>query len=417
MWRLQSEEIRSRVQKSVDSVQITDIHTHLYDPAFGGLLLWGIDDLLVYHYLIAEGFRHLEISYDDFWGLSKEEQADLIWKALFIERSPISEACRGVITTLNALGLEPKKHNLGSIRQWFAGWTVQDYTSHCLDLAGVKSVYMTNSPFDEEERAVWDAGFRQDKRFQGGLRLDPLVLGWNESGKALQELGFKTRQDLGGRTIPEIRRFLEDWTARVEAHYLMLSLPPDFCYPGTAVCHRILEEALLPHCREYGLPLALMMGVKRRVNPRLGLAGDGVGRVELETLAALCEKFPENKFLVTVLSRENQQELCVLARKFRNLHIFGCWWFTNVPSIMDEMTRMRLELLGTSFTAQHSDARVLDQLIYKWKHSRDIIGKVLGDKYVELNATGWRVTEEELQRDIEGLFGGAFQDFRKLKLS
>ena len=25
--------------------------------------------------------------------------------------------------------------------------------------------------------------------------------------------------------------------------------------------------------------------------------------------------------------------LCVTARKFRNLHVFGCWWFMNVPSI------------------------------------------------------------------------------------
>ena len=31
-----------------------DIHTHLYEAAFGELLLWGIDELLIYHYLVAE---------------------------------------------------------------------------------------------------------------------------------------------------------------------------------------------------------------------------------------------------------------------------------------------------------------------------------------------------------------------------
>ena len=46
------------VQKAVASTPIYDIHTHLYDPAFGDLLLWGIDDLLVYHYLVAEVFRY-----------------------------------------------------------------------------------------------------------------------------------------------------------------------------------------------------------------------------------------------------------------------------------------------------------------------------------------------------------------------
>ena len=112
-----------------------------------------------------------------------------------------------------------------------------------------------------------------------------------------------------------------------------------------------------------------------------------------------------------MLSRENQHELCVLARKFRNLHIFGCWWFINVPSLIDETTRMRIEMLGLSFTPQHSDARVLDQLIYKWRHSRRIITDVLIEKYSDLAATGWTVTTAEIERDAKNLFGGAFQQF------
>ena len=35
-----------------------------------------------------------------------------------------------------------------------------------------------------------------------------------------------------------------------------------------------------------------------------------------------------------VLSVENQHELAVLARKFGNLHVYGCWWFCNTPSII-----------------------------------------------------------------------------------
>ena len=41
--------------------------------------------------------------------------------------------------------------------------------------------------------------------------------------------------------------------------------------------------------------------------------------------------------------------------------LLGCWWFVNNPSLIDEITRMRMELLGTSFIPQHSDARILDQ--------------------------------------------------------
>jgi hypothetical protein len=154
-----------------------------------------------------------------------------------------------------------------------------------------------------------------------------------------------------------------------------------------------------------------MLGVKRAVNPALDLAGDGVGRSDLAALQNLCAAHPEVRFLVTVLSRENQHELCVLARKFRNLHIFGCWWFTNIPEVIDEMTRMRLELLGTSFTPQHSDARVLDQVIYKWEHSRRLIARALTCKYLDLASVGWEPTEQEIRRDVAELFGGNFASF------
>ena len=43
-----------QIEDLVMSAPVTDIHTHLYDPAFKELLLWGIDDLLVYHYLVSE---------------------------------------------------------------------------------------------------------------------------------------------------------------------------------------------------------------------------------------------------------------------------------------------------------------------------------------------------------------------------
>ena len=81
------------------------------------------------------------------------------------------------------------------------------------------------------------------------------------------------------------------------------------------------------------------------------------------------------------------------------------------PSLIEEITRMRFEMLGSSIIPQHSDARVLDQLIYKWTHSRKIIADVLYDKYKDLTDTGWTLTEEEIRRDVEKLFGGAFRDF------
>jgi len=138
-----------------------------------------------------------------------------------------------------------------------------------------------------------------------------------------------------------------------------------------------------------------------------------VGISNLTSLRNLCAGHPENKFMATILARENQHEACVLARKFRNLHLFGCWWFTNVPSLIDEISRLRLELIGLSFTPQHSDARVLDQVIYKWQHSREILARILAEKYSALADTGWAFSRSEVQRDMRDLFGGAFERFCK----
>ncbi|HEX8291163.1 MAG TPA: hypothetical protein VF570_05385, partial [Pyrinomonadaceae bacterium] len=166
-----------------------------------------------------------------------------------------------------------------------------------------------------------------------------------------------------------------------------------------------------PTAREHGLPFALMVGVRRGVNPALRAAGDGLGRADVSAVERLCAENPEVRFLSTFLSRENQHELCVSARKFQNLLPFGCWWFLNNPSIIREVTRERLELLGASFVAQHSDARVLEQLIYKWKHSRRVIAEALTESYERLLESGRAVTRGEVERDAARLFDGNFREW------
>ena len=404
-------ELASLVGRVVLSSPIVDIHTHLYDPAFGPLLLWGIDEQLVYHYLVAESFRYLDLPYDAFWRLSTTEKADRVWQCIFRDRSPLSEAARGVVTSLHRLGIEPRAGDLPALRRWFANWKVDDFITRCMEVAGVSEIFMTNSPFDDVERPIWEAGFSRDPRFEAALRIDPLLVQWPAAAAKLRDWRYIDSCVLDQRSFDGSRRFLADSATRIKARYVMVSLGPDFRYPAPTDAAAVIDNIVLPFCKESGLPFALMLGVKRAVNPALQLAGDGVGRSDLAALENLCAAHPDVRFLVTVLSRENQHELCVLARKFRNLHVFGCWWFTNVPSVIEEMTRERVELLGLIFTPQHSDARVLDQIVYKWEHSRQIVAKVLVDKYTSLATSGWWPTEPEIRRDVAALFGGNFRRF------
>lgn len=408
--------LKSAVKKIVAETRITDIHTHLYPKEFGALSLWGPDELLTYHYLIAEALRHSDISYDDFWSMIRRERADFIWETLFLKNSPISESRRGVLSVFKAFGLDLKTRDLASYRKYFESFGAADYMDRVFSLSGVKEVVMTNDPFDDAERAVWDKNIKIDPRFKAALRIDPLLNSWGESCARLAGWGYKVSADFSGETLSEIRRFLRDWVLRMQPLYMCVSLPPDFKMPDSSPQGRIIEECILPLAREHNLPFAMMIGVKRNVNPSLRLAADSVGKSDIDAVLYLLRKFPQNKFMVTMLSRENSHELCIAARKFRTLLVFGCWWFLNNPSLIEEMTKMRFELLGTSFIPQHSDARVLDQLVYKWAHSREIIGEVLFEKYKDIVNAGWSVSREEIQRDAGLLLGGNLYEFLKMKI-
>jgi hypothetical protein len=408
---LQSAAVTNLVSEIVEKTPVYDIHTHLYDPAFGDLLLWGIDELLTYHYLVAESFRVLPLSHQAFWALPKSRQAELIWDSLFIQNSPVSEACRGVLTTLQRLGFDLRKRDLPALRQHYATWKTEEFVTKVLEIAGIRKVCMTNSPFDDLERPVWENGFSRDPRFVAALRIDPLLLDWENTVPKLRAWGYEVHADFCSKTFSEVRRFLADWTQRIGAQYCMVSLGPDFEFPGTGATARLIEEAIMPHGREHNQAFALMIGVRRNVNPLLRLAGDSLGSTDVAAVERLCAAFPENKFLCTLLAREDQHALCVAARKFRNLHVFGCWWFMNNPSLIEEITRMRVELIGLSMTPQHSDCRVMDQLVYKWAHSRPILAKVLSEKYADLSATGWEPSRSEIERDVHRLLGGALEEF------
>jgi len=473
------DEIAGVVFGEVASAEAVDLHTHLLPPSHGPLCLWGIDELLTYHYLVAEYFLTAPptVSPESFYALTKSAQADLVWKALFLDRSPISEACRGVITTLVSLGLEGevKSRDLDKIREFYAEYRdsgekgAEDFSRRVYEGAGVRYAVMTNVPFDANEARCWRPRPKEyPPQYRSALRVDPLLAGDRKAVEtALSGSGYET-------TLDGARKYLNDWIDTMKPEYVMASTPHDFAAqrtgqgaggvkgnlanvtktglneealksPGafskladpSANCDAtkcdgeddgeasvvdensdLLSDVLMKVCEERDLPVALKIGARRGVNPSLMQAGDGLTgsnrqSADGEVLGRLCARFPKVRFLATFLGRSSQHEACVLTSKFRNLHLYGCWWFCNNPSMIEEITSMRVEMLGTAFTAQHSDARVLDQLLYKWPHSRAVIAGVLAGEYAKLAESTWVCTRGEVRRDVRRLFGGSYEEFMK----
>lgn len=403
--------LRQQVAMAVKTIPVIDVHSHVFPPEFGEMCLFGIDELLTYHYLIAETFRSTDATPVRFWQMTKVEQADLIWKTLFVENTPLSEATRGIVSILDAFGLDARSPDLREARAFFHSQNLREHIDRVLDMAGVSGVVMTNDPFDEPEARVWQSGVNHDSRFHASLRLDGLLNDWPGAAHTLVSQGFQVDASLSGSTAYEVRRFLDEWIARIKPLYLAVSFPADFKFPADDVRDKLIREVVLPTARTHNLAFTMMVGVRRGVNPALREAGDGLGHADVSAVERMCAENPDVRFLTTFLSRENQHELCVAARKFSNLMPFGCWWFLNTPSIVSEITRARLELIGPGFIPQHSDARVLEQLIYKWRHSRGVITESLSESYESLLKSGRAVTQQEIVRDVERMFSGNFRQW------
>ena len=395
---LSSEDISNKLLNIINSTPIFDLHTHLFPPNHEGYFLLGFKNLLNYHYLIAELLTATNIDASVFYSYNDEKKASLIWNELFEKRTPVSEACAGVLSILKELNIEINNKSFLSICDEYDRKIQSD--KNILELSNVSSLVMTNNPFDLDEWSLFNTNDWDKKIYLASLRLDDLILDYDET--------LKKAKDQTSNQENTIVNYLEKCYSQSNPVYAAISL-------NLETFNRILEDSMwrniLVWLESKKLPLSLMLGVKRAVNKDFGLAGDGIGDINLKELSNLCNSFPKNKFLVTCLSLNDQHELTVLARKHPNLRIFGFWWFMNQPTIIKQILKMRIDMLGFSFIPQHSDARVSDQLIYKWNHFKKILHPILLEYYQDLLDKNFPISENILQRDINNLLSGNAKNY------
>ena len=396
---LSSDNISDKLLNIINNTPIFDLHTHLFPPQHEGYFLLGFKNLLNYHYLIAELLTATNINASTFYSYNDEKKASLIWNELFEKRTPVSEACSGVLSILKELKIELNKKSFLSICDEYDNKIQSD--KKIFDFSNVSSLVMTNNPFDLDEWSLFNNSDWDKKIYLASLRLDDLILNYEETFK-------KAKDQTSNQEKSTIIAYLEKCYFQSNPVYAAVSL-------NLATFNKILDDSMwrdiLVWLENKNLPLSLMLGVRRAVNKDFGLAGDGIGDINLKELSTLCTSFPRNKFLVTCLSLNDQHELTVLARKHPNLRIFGFWWFMNQPTIIKQILKMRIDMLGFSFIPQHSDARVSDQLIYKWNHFKKILHPILLEYYQDLLDKNFPISENILQRDINNLLSGNAKNY------
>ncbi|MFH5802597.1 glucuronate isomerase [Alienimonas sp. DA493] len=176
---------------------------------------------------------------------------------------------------------------------------------------------------------------------------------------------------------------------------------------------RFVFWTLAEHCREFGLPFDLMIGVNRNVYPAGVHQGRDLydSRCSLSQYAELFNAFPEVTFPVSVLAPTMNQELVSYAWIFPNVVANGHWWYSNIPAHIAPNLRARLQAVpGDKVVGYYSDAYKLEFVLPKFAMYRKILAKELAAEFCE--SRGWseeRAVEfglKVLRGNSERLFGG-----------
>ncbi len=405
------EDMAKMVWDVVHGTTVIDVRCFISPPELTAGHATGVDALLSSKSILKEFFRRRSLaepatqhSEENLSSLSQGEIADLVWRRLFLEQSPLSEATRVVLTTLGLFGMAVEKRDLNLFRDEFAAMSAADRLERAFAIAKVEYVLYPVDSLAVTEPIVKHS---HNPRFKPVLSLDSMLGDWKESARHLRNLGFGVKGKVDEFAPLELRRFLTEQVNRLNPVAISYDWPgmvqPD-SHRGSA---RLIQEAVLPLCAERGLAFCIaganISGEACESEPEQPL--------DISELAVLWRRHPDVKFLFFPAGGNQLSAACREASRYGNLLLCGPDASLANPTALTRFTRERLESCGSVFHACHSAAETVEELTGKWAHLRWTVGETLRDRYRELWRTGWRFTEDDVTADVRTIFGGNAKTF------
>lgn len=305
----------SEIKNIIYNTKVVDIHTHLEPNAPRGLV-----ELLNYHYLVAEYFLSKRMDQSDilkFYNNDKYKIAELVYDELFVKNFPISQSSNGIRYLFDFFGIDWKNK---SFSQLVNEWPILSDEA-IFEIACIEKVFMTNYSYDNIQQT---STFLRSVRTEGKLM--------NKS-----EYSYVSYTPENRLTVDDIERF--EFTNK---------------------------------------PLFIMLGVKRNVsNIKDGGDISDPAFDYKNSLSAL--SMVNRRILISLLSTRYQTELNSISRANPNIVVTGLWWYTSTYANISYLTYNRFQTLGWNFIPYYSDARVPEQLIYKWASFKNILSNVLSN--------------------------------------
>ncbi|MFG0296712.1 MAG: glucuronate isomerase, partial [Maioricimonas sp. JB045] len=179
-----------------------------------------------------------------------------------------------------------------------------------------------------------------------------------------------------------------------------------------ATVSRFVFWTLAEFCAEYNLPFDLMIGVNRAVYPGGVFQGQDLfdKRVSLIQYRELFNAFPKVTFPISVLGQTSNHELVSYAWIFPNVVTNGHWWYSNIPTYIEQDTRSRLEAVPRNKQiGYYSDMYKLEFALPKFRMYRRVLASVLATDFVQ--GRGWSESraiqfgQQLLRGNVERIFG------------
>lgn len=313
--------------------KIVDLHTHLY-PENHEKYLSGFDNLLDYHYLAGEFYKSKFMLKDDilsFREKSIEERNEEIWDSLFLNKlnEQLSFSCLGVNKVLKVLtGRYCGGYSYSRIKNIYPNISFQSI----LDMTNISNVIATYDYLEE----------------------------YQEDDLVLPSIRFNSFYDILNMKSNEYRE---------DAVYYSFSCDSDELDSLTIHPTEFNSWNLFDNMKQ---PFWIMLGVKRGYVKYLGDGGDGIGKCEIEKLIKFANQYPNLRIPFSILDPSKIKEAIIASKIIPNLYFMGHWWFNSMPTQMKKINKFADELLGAeNWLSYYSDARVAEQLIYKWANYKN----------------------------------------------
>lgn len=395
----------------VHGTSVIDVRCFISPPEATAGHATGVDALLSSKAILKEFFLRRSLAepaaqrnVENLSSLSQSEIADLVWRRLFLEQSPLSETTRVVLTTLGLFGMAVDKRDLNLFRDEFAAMSAAERLERAFAIAKVEYVLYPVDSLAVSENTVKTS---HNPRFKPVLSLNAMLGDWKESARHMRSLGFGVKGKVDEFAPLELRRFLSEQVNRLNPVAISYDWPGIMTPDSNRGGARLIQEAVLPLCAERGLAFCIaganITGEACEDEPEQPL--------DIPELAVLWRQHPDVNFLFFPAGGNQLSAACREASRYGNLLLCGPDASLANPTALARFTRERLESCGSVFHACHSGAETVEELTGKWAHLRWTVGEALRDRYAELWRTGWRFTEEDVAADVKAILGGNAKTF------